>query len=213
MSPQQSGPSSPRGPVPLPGFGVDAPTHRHDSARDDADLVTLAVARAKEGDGSALHFLYLRYGEDVRRYVMSIVRDHHEAEDVTQSVFLKLMSVIQTYQPRGVPFAAWLLRVARNAALDSLRAKRALPSEDIRVTDEEQDYAAFEQRESLKHALARLPHEQREVLVLRYVAGLPPREIADLLHKTHSSVHGLQHRGRRALKAALEELEATPLTA
>jgi RNA polymerase sigma-70 factor (ECF subfamily) len=186
---------------------------RHDPPQDDTELVTLAVARVKEGDRTALRFLYLRYGEDVRRYVNSIVRNYHDAEDVTQSVFLKLMSVIQAYQPRAVPFAAWLLRVARNAALDSLRAKRALPSDDIRIVDEGQDYAALEQRESLKRALARLPHEQREVLVLRYVAGLPPREIADLLHKTHSSIHGLQHRGRRALKAALEEMEATPVTA
>ena len=186
---------------------------RDDSERGDAELVARAVARVKEGDSSALHFLYVRYGEDVRRYVNSIVRDHHEAEDVTQSVFLKLMSAIKGYQPRGVAFAAWLLRVARNAAVDSLRARRALPSDDIRVMDEGRDQIAFERRESLKNALARLPHEQREVLVLRYMAGLPPREIADVLQKTHSSVHGLQHRGRRALKAALEELDAAPLTA
>jgi RNA polymerase sigma-70 factor (ECF subfamily) len=184
-----------------------------DRDRGDTELVGRAVARVKEGDSSALHFLYVRYAEDVRRYVNSFVRDHHQAEDVTQSVFLKLMSVIKSYEPRGVPFAAWLLRVARNAALDSLRAKRAFPSDDIRVKDEGRDQIAFERRESLKNALARLPHEQREVLVLRYVAGLPPREIADLLHKTQSSVHGLQHRGRRALKAALEELDAAPLTA
>jgi RNA polymerase sigma-70 factor, ECF subfamily len=187
---------------------------RDDAERGDTALVARAVARVKEGDSSALHFLYVRYGEDVRRYVSTIVRDPHEAEDVTQSVFLKLVSVIKRYEPRrGVPFAAWLLRVARNAALDSLRAKRALPSDDIRVTDEGRDQAAFERRESLKAALGQLPHEQREVLVLRYVAGLPPREIADLLQKTHSSIHGLQHRGRCALRAALEEVGEAPLTA
>jgi RNA polymerase sigma-70 factor (ECF subfamily) len=235
MSSQQIGSSSPCNPIPLCNYGASArtglaevkmtrrirhmsecePRHRsgYDPCRDDAELVTRAIARVKEGDNSALHFLYLRYAEDVRRYVKSIVRNHHDAEDVTQSVFLKLVSVIRGYEPRGVPFAAWLLRVARNAALDSLRAKRAVPSDDVRVVDDGRDYRAFERRESLKHALARLPHEQREVLVLRYVAGLPPREIADLLHKTNSSVHGLQHRGRRALKAALEELEAMPLTA
>ena len=184
-----------------------------EAATGGSDLVDRAVARVKEGDTSGLHFLYVRYGEDVRRYVDSIVRDHHEAEDVTQSVFLKLMSAIKGYEPRGVPFAAWLLRVARNAAVDSLRAKRALPSGDIWIKDEGRDQIAFERRESLKAALALLPHEQREVLVLRYVSGLPPREIARVLQKTQSSVHGLQHRGRRALRAALEELDAAPLTA
>ena len=185
----------------------------HRTADDDTELVALAVARTKEGDSSALHFLYVRYREDVHRYVKSIVGDYHEAEDITQSLFVKLMSAIHSYQPRSVPFAAWLMRVARNAALDSVRAKRMLPSGEIRTSDESRGQLAFERCQSLKEALGRLPYEQREVLVLRYIAGLPPREIADLLNKTQSSVHGLHHRGRRALKAALEELDAAPLTA
>jgi RNA polymerase sigma-70 factor, ECF subfamily len=185
----------------------------NDGMGGDTELVVRAVSRVKEGDNSALHFLYVRYGEDVRRYVQSIVGDPHEAEDVTQSVFLKLMSVIKRYEPRGVPFAGWLLRVARNAALDNLRAKRALPCDEIRVKDDGRDQIALERREALKAALGSLPHEQREVLVLRYVAGLPPREIANLLHKTASSVHGLQHRGRSALRAALSDLDAAPRTA
>jgi RNA polymerase sigma-70 factor (ECF subfamily) len=183
------------------------------TTNDDTELVTLAVARTKEGDSSALHFLYIRFRDDVHRYVGSIVGDHHEAEDITQSLFVKLMSAIHDYQPRKVPFAAWLMRVARNAALDSLRAKRMLPSDDIRIVDEGRGQIAFERCQSLKEALGRLPYEQREVLVLRYIAGLPPREIAQLLNKTQSSIHGLHHRGRLALKAALEELDTTPLTA
>jgi RNA polymerase sigma-70 factor (ECF subfamily) len=185
----------------------------HEVPNGDTELVALAVARTKEGDRSALQFLYVRFREDVHRYVTSIVRDYYEAEDITQSLFVKLMPAIQAYQARNVPFAAWLLRVARNAALDSLRAKRALPSDDIRISDEGRHQIAFERCQSLKDALAQLPHDQREVLVLRYIAGLPPREIAELLNKTESSIHGLHHRGRRALKAALEELGAKPLTA
>jgi len=186
---------------------------RQGDGEDDGDLVMRAVARAKGGDESALCFLYLRYREDVRRYVDSIVRDHHDTEDVTQSVFLKLASMIHAYQPRGVPFAAWLIRVARNAAVDCLRARRVVPCAEVRVTDYGRDQAMFEQRESLRKALARLPEEQREVVILRYVAGLQPRDIAEVLHKSYSSVHGLQHRGRRAMRAALEEMDTKPLTA
>jgi RNA polymerase sigma-70 factor (ECF subfamily) len=185
----------------------------HVAGHDDAELVTLAVTRMKEGDTTGLHFLYLRYRDDVRRCVYRILHDHHESEDVTQSVFLKVMFVIHAYQPRGIPFGAWLLRVARNAAIDARRARRALPRAELRLIDRGRDQAAFERCAALKRALAGLPAEQREVVILRYVAGLPAWEIADLLHKTQSSVEGLQHRGRRALKAALEELDATPLTA
>jgi RNA polymerase sigma factor (sigma-70 family) len=70
---------------------------------------------------SALHFLYVRYADDVRGYVESIVRDRHEAEDITQDVFAKLISAIARYERREGSFAAWILRVARTAALDHLR--------------------------------------------------------------------------------------------
>jgi len=103
--------------------------------------------------------LYLRYRDDVRRYVSGIVGDYHEAEDVTQTVFLKLMTASDSYEPRGVPFSAWLLRVARNAAIDVLRARRALPTADVRAIDAGRDQAEFEQRESLGSALAGLPRD------------------------------------------------------
>lgn len=186
---------------------------RRKTARDERELIALAVVRTKEGDRNSLHLLYIRYARDVYRYVNSIVRDHHEAEDITQSLFLKLMSAIDSYQPRGVPFEAWLLRVARNAALDSLRTKRAVPSDGIRSNDAGHHQVAFDRCLCLKDALRQLPDEQREVIVLRYIAGLPTREIADRMQRTERSIYGIHDRGRRALKAALEGLDAMPLTA
>ena len=182
-------------------------------AGDPDALVLQAVARAKEGDMSAFDFLYVRFADDVQGYVNSIVRDLHTAEDLTQNVFAKLIKSIHKYEPRDVPFAAWILRVARNVALDHLRARRQIPFEEVRTTDEGQDETRFDRLESLREALMRLPADQREVLVLRHVAGLSPTEIADRLGKSEGSVHGLHHRGRGALKAALRELEAAPVTA
>ncbi len=176
-------------------------------------LVLQAVARAKEGDMSAFDFLYVRFADDVQGYVNSIVRDPHTAEDLTQNVFAKLMKSIHKYEPRDVPFAAWILRVARNVALDHLRARRQIPFEEVRTTDEGQDEESFDRLECLREALLRLPPDQREVLVLRHIAGLTPGEIADRLGKTEGSVHGLHHRGRGALQDALRELEAAPVTA
>src|SRR3712207_9287355 len=65
-------------------------------------------------------------------YVRSIVRDEHEAEDITQHVFTKLLTVLPRYEQRDVPFSAWILRVARNVALDHLRSRRPTPTEDPR---------------------------------------------------------------------------------
>jgi RNA polymerase sigma-70 factor (ECF subfamily) len=174
--------------------------------------VALAVARAKEGDRNALQYLYIRYAEEVQRYVRSIVGDHHESEDITQSVFLKLMRVIGSYSPRDVPFAAWLRRVARNAALDHLRSKRPVPVDEVRLADHSPEELRSERVRDLRQALERLPYEQREVLILRHLAGLSPREIARVLDKTEAAVHGLHHRARNAFKATLCELEAMPLT-
>ena len=64
-----------------------------------------AIASAKRGDWDGIHYLYARYADDVLGYVQSIVRDHHEAEDITQNVFAKLITAIERYEERAVPFA------------------------------------------------------------------------------------------------------------
>jgi RNA polymerase sigma-70 factor, ECF subfamily len=190
--------STPNGPV---------ATHRA------AQLTQEAVARAQAGDSEGLHFLYVRYSDDVLRYVASFVRDHHEAEDITQNVFAKLMKAIKRYQQQEVPFDAWILRVARNAALDYLRAKRAIPTEEVRVADGGQAEMRLDRGRALREALEELPEDQREVLVLRHIVGLSPVEIAGTLNKSESSVHGLHHRGRRSLRASLVDLGAAPVVA
>jgi RNA polymerase sigma-70 factor (ECF subfamily) len=196
-----------------PAPAAAARLSRTDPRQASDGLVYEAVARAKEGDMSALHFLYVRFADDVCTYVRSIVRDPHAADDITQVVFTKLMKAIRKYERRDVPFAAWIIRVARNVALDHIRASRQIPLAEVRTSDEGGEQIGFERALSLREALERLPAEQREVLVLRHVAGLSPGEIADRLGKTEASIHGLHHRGRGALRAALRELEAAPVTA
>ena len=186
---------------------------RTDPRQAPDSLVYEAVERAKEGDMSALHFLYVRFADDVCAYVRSIVRDPHAAEDITQVVFTKLMKAIHKYERRDVPFAAWIIRVARNVALDHIRATRQIPLAEVRTSDDGGEQVGFERALCLREALERLPEDQREVLVLRHVAGLSPGEIAERLGKTEASIHGLHHRGRGALRAALQELEAAPVTA
>jgi RNA polymerase sigma-70 factor (ECF subfamily) len=171
----------------------------------------LAVARAKEGDQDALRFLYVSYSHNIYGYVRSIVRDEHEAEDVTQHVFAKLMTTLGKYDDRGVPFFAWLLRLARNVAIDHLRSNRMMPTEHVLDPDLSAE-GDVDQAETVRDALATLPDVQREVVLLRHVVGLTPGEIADRMGRTEGSIHGLHHRGRRALKRELERLESTPCT-
>ncbi len=183
-----------------------------DESPESMRQVRLAIARAKEGDRDALRLLYVRYSENVYGYVRSIVRDEKEAEDLTQHVFLKLITAICKYDDRGIPFSGWLLRMARNVALDHLRRRRAIPTEEVFGADTHVDETSLDRARSLRTALDALPEEQRNVVVLRHVIGLTPLEIAAQLGRSESSVHGLHHRGRRALRQELLRLEAAPAT-
>jgi RNA polymerase sigma-70 factor (ECF subfamily) len=187
-------------------------TTLEDGAAGERRLVTQAVARAKAGDQEAVRFLYMRYADNVYGYVRSIVKDHHEAEDVTQHVFAKLMTALPKYEARDVPFAAWILRVSRNVALDHMRQRRAIPCEEVRELDARRDESSEAQQTSmtLREALGDLPEDQREVLVLRHVVGLSPGEIAGRLDKSEPSIHGLHHRGRGALRNTLVERHCAP---
>jgi RNA polymerase sigma-70 factor (ECF subfamily) len=171
-----------------------------------------AIARAKEGDREAVRFLYLHYADNVYGYVRSIVRDDYEAEDVTQHVFAKLMVVIGRYEQREVPFSAWILRLAHNAAIDHMRKCRAIPAAEVYGADERSPEGNEDRSRELRDALAGLPDEQRDVIVLRHVVGLSPTEIAGRMGKTEPSVHGLHHRGRAALRSALAERGCAPIT-
>ncbi len=181
-------------------------------AGDGRDLERSAITAAKAGDWDALDYLYSRHADDVLNFVQSIVRNRHDAEDVTQEVFAKLMRAIQRYEEREVPFAAWIIRVARNAALDHVRARRQIPVEEVRVSENGHEETSFETLYLFKRALAALPESQRQVLVLRHIGGLSPGEIAERLGKTEASVQGLHHRGRAALTLSLRALGVTPVT-
>jgi len=184
-----------------------------DTSAETQRLVRRAIIRAKQGDREAVRFLYLCYADNVYGYVRTIVRDHHDAEDVTQQVFAKLITAVSKYEERDVPFVAWLLRMSHNVAVDAVRARRATPAEEILDPADVSGDDGGERARALHEALATLPADQREVVVLRHVLGLSPVEIAEQLGRTNSSVYGLHHRGRRALCAALERLDSTPCTA
>lgn len=184
---------------------------RFDESETCRRRIALAVARAKAGDREALRFLYIQYADNVYGYVVSIVRDEHEAEDITQMVFAKLMVVLHKYEQREVPFTSWLLRLSHNVALDHLRRRLPVPAEEVRSPHEPAD-GSPDAVLTVGQALAALPEDQRTVVVLRHVVGLTPGEIADRMGRTENSIHGLHHRGRRALQTHLRQLDSAPVT-
>jgi RNA polymerase sigma-70 factor (ECF subfamily) len=196
--------------------GVLSGRFRRSTSLDESELgrrrVSAAVARAKQGDREALRFLYVQYADNVYGYVASIVKDEHEAEDVTQLVFAKLMTVLPKYEQRQVPFTSWLLRLAHNAALDHLRRRLPMPVDEVRSPEERPDRVQPDDVHVVGEALAALPEDQRTVVVLRHLVGLTPGEIAERLGRSENSIHGLHHRGRRAVQQELRRLECGPVT-
>ncbi len=172
-----------------------------------------AILLAKAGDMEGHRYLYARYADNVFSYVRKIVRDEHDAEDVTQQGFAKLFRTIGRYEERNVPFAAWILRVARNAAIDYMRSDRLVPCEEVRGAEQQTDESRHECRRSLTDALRSLPSEQREVVMMRHLVGLSPLEIASHLGKSESAIHGLHHRGRRSMQRELARNGSAPALA
>jgi RNA polymerase sigma-70 factor, ECF subfamily len=200
-----SPPVDPDGAGVLNGRFRRRPADRDDCA--DGDALGRVIARAQRGDRDALGYLYVRYAGNVYGFVASILQDEHEAEDVTQQVFAKLMIVLGKYEAREVPFLAWILTISRNVAIDHLRRQLPIPCDEVRESCRSSDPL---DAVSVRDALLSLPVEQRRVVMLRHIVGLTPSEIAGRMGRTESSVHGLHHRGRGALRSALCQIDAAP---
>jgi RNA polymerase sigma-70 factor (ECF subfamily) len=122
------------------------------------------------------------------------------------------MVSVDKYEDRGKAFMSWLMRFAHNVAIDHVRSRSAIVSDFVGDEAAGEDDSAAERSLSVRHALHALPNDQRNVVVLRHFIGLSPREIAEKLGRTESSVHGLHHRGRRALQKELLQMGCGPTT-
>jgi RNA polymerase sigma-70 factor (ECF subfamily) len=154
--------------------------------------------------------LYVLHAPAVHAHVLAVVRNLDDADDVTQQVFAKLLISLDRYRPGAAPFLAWVLRVARNTALDHLRRARVLPIDAVGEVRTRDERGAEEVRASLRAALALLPQGQRDVLLLTHLVGLSPHEIAAVLGCSVRAVHGLHYRGRIAVRVTLTDLGSAP---
>lgn len=176
--------------------------------------VDVLVERARHGDAEAFGSLYDRYQPEILRYLTHRLRDQELAEDLTQQVFLKAWQAVPRYQQRGVPFKAWLYRMAHNQMIDYFRARR--PTTDLEGVDVPEEPIA-EQRvlrqellDRLQEALDRLSEDHRQVLVLRFLMEKSAAEIGVIMDRKEVTVRGLQFRALRALRTEIEAIGGLP---
>ncbi|MDO9444223.1 MAG: sigma-70 family RNA polymerase sigma factor [Dehalococcoidia bacterium] len=191
---------------------------RHDPAPGGTDLETDAVRRlvdrAKGGDAEAFGGLYDRFQPEIVRYLTHRTRDADAAEDLAQQVFLKAWQAIPRYEDRGVPFKAWLYRMAHNQMVDHFRSRR--PTSDLEGLDLPVDSEAEtlllegEMQEALKGALERLTEDHRQVLVLRFLMEKSAREIGEIMGRKEVTIRGLQMRALQSLRREIESMGGLP---
>lgn len=170
------------------------------------------VRQAQAGKTDAVAALYDHYHQHIFRYVISRVRHQHLAEDLTGEIFTRMVANLDSYEITGYPFRAWLYRIARNMIVDHFRRQETqqtvpLSDTDNLVDTDAQPAARVDGRlqlERVQAALAHIDPVQREVVVLRFIVGLPLKEVAIAVDKSVAAVKSLQHRGLKALRAALQ---------
>ncbi|MDY6907557.1 MAG: sigma-70 family RNA polymerase sigma factor [Chloroflexota bacterium] len=167
------------------------------------------VEGAKRGDPQAFARLYEEYFDRIYRYVAVRVGGGAVAEDITEEVFLKMIESIASFRWRGVPFSAWLFRIAHNQVVDHLRRAARRPSvglsESIIAADDDPETIAEHSMsiEQVNVAIECLTKNQRDVIALRFAAGLSIAEVAVVMDRREGAVKALQHSALVALRKRL----------
>ncbi|MHB1342492.1 MAG: RNA polymerase sigma factor [Coriobacteriia bacterium] len=171
------------------------------------------IARAVAGDAYAFGKLYDSYVDRIYAYVRSRITSPHDAEDVTETVFLKAWEAISSYDDRGLPFTAWLFRIARNAIVDGYRrAGRSPQTVDVSAAESlpaadcvDDAVIGAVEAARVRGALSALTDEQAAVVVMRFMWDMSLRDVAAALGKTEGAIKAMQHRALRALAGVLAE--------
>ena len=180
------------------------------SEHDDKELVALAKA-----DKEAFGELYERYLQKIYSYVYYRTGNEHDAEDLTAKVFFRALSHIDKYVDKGVPFQAWLYRIAHNLvanwhrdqgrrkiiALDDFVAHSLKSEAPDRMTEVQ------EEQDQLMEAVRRLPEDRQQLLLLKFVEQMPNAEIGAIMGRTEGAIKSLYHRTLLALRDEMQMLQ------
>ena len=153
--------------------------------------------QAAKNDPADFEPLYQRYVEPLYRYLRLHTGSEEDAADLTQQVFLQAMLSLPSYRERGVPFGAWLFRIARNLAINSTRRRRATVAWELLPPalepaadrdDPEAEALKHENLTRLHQLLSKLDNQKKEILALHFGADLTLKEIATVLGKSEAAV-------------------------
>ncbi|HWH31140.1 MAG TPA: RNA polymerase sigma factor [Egibacteraceae bacterium] len=169
----------------------------------------------RAGDPDAVGAVYVALSDRLLGYLMARVRDRGVAEDLLEATFLELLQKGRTIRGGAASIKVWLFRAAYFNALDHLRKvkrrmedltddEEALDIVDHGVSSPEDSAIRADVRRRVRQAMTQLSPEQRQVLLLRYVAGLSAPEVGAVLDKSDGAIRSLQHRAERALAKLLE---------
>ena len=180
--------------------------------RDDSNDVLAEwdiVRRAQEYDEPAVEALYQKYYPKIYNYAFLQMGDAQASEDLASDVMLKMIESMHKYTFRGLPFGAWVFRIARNRLIDLHRRRRRRGEVDLSGTlssalasPQVLAERALE-RGQIQVALKHLTDEQRQVIVLKFIQGFDNRSIGKIMGRSEGAIKSLQHRALGALRRLL----------
>lgn len=174
-----------------------------------------ALALAGQGDQEAFGVLYERYVGRIYNYIYYRIGSPYDAEDLTARVFMRAMGHIGNYTDRGLPFSAWLYRIAHNLVANWHRdnsRRREIPLDElilVRPNGEHPESALLQSEERVKllEVIRCLPPERQQLLILKFVEHYSNAEIGEVLGRTEGAVKSLYHRTLLALRDEFEKID------
>ena len=167
--------------------------------------------RAAQGESDAFGLLYERYIDRIFNYVYYRTGNLHDAEDLTARVFQRAMNHIKNYTDRGVPFSAWLYRIAHNLVANWHRdrsRRQEIPINDVPILPSKGDHpernlVRSQEEDALLRLIRRLPPERQNLLILKFVENMSNAEIGAIMGRSEGAVKSLYHRTLLALRDQL----------
>lgn len=173
----------------------------------------MGLVQRASADPEAFGLLYERHVRKIYNYIYYRTGNHHDAEDITARVFQRALNHVNRFEDKGVPFSAWLYRIAHNLVANWHRDRSrrpVVPLEDhIHLqsagTHPEREAIVSEEREMLLRAVRRLPPERQELLILKFVEKLPNAEIGAIMGRTEGAIKSLYHRTLITLREVVQQ--------